>query len=338
MNGFITQKNINPKFQLVYLGKLAENQLARSQNLLVTDEWTSVKVFTAYACVSDCNWLHFLMLQWYKGIGLLGVDLLISPIICYSIWAARSQELRHICLLASRDGWGGDGDDARGCMNIYLYKDTRWGFQGGGFKVEMGHVTPFNSTHHQYTCWWRKTLVHNTWLTNTHQMLLVHTKFDVMLNSTSNFTHLTSPVKNMLIIYSCTFVVGKLCVVLGNGSGPSHSHGKRTEWQSVCSHTFYSKQAMHSRPVLFLPKFHSVLALHNSVRKVKFRIYFTCCIKQEMTDLRHIWVIFYSLRCAKIRSAKHRRALNEKLSWRFFTIKQLLLGMGISQHIIQYQQ
>ena len=43
MNGFITQRNINPKFQLVHLGKLAENQLARSKNLLVTDERTSVK-------------------------------------------------------------------------------------------------------------------------------------------------------------------------------------------------------------------------------------------------------------------------------------------------------
>ena len=34
------------KFQLVHLGKLAKNQLARSQNLLVTDEQTSVKIFT----------------------------------------------------------------------------------------------------------------------------------------------------------------------------------------------------------------------------------------------------------------------------------------------------
>ena len=48
MNGFITCRNINPKFQLVHPGKLAENQLARSQNLLVTDERTSVKIFTAY--------------------------------------------------------------------------------------------------------------------------------------------------------------------------------------------------------------------------------------------------------------------------------------------------
>ena len=42
MNGFITRRNIPPKFQLVHLGKLAENQLARSQNLLVMDERTSV--------------------------------------------------------------------------------------------------------------------------------------------------------------------------------------------------------------------------------------------------------------------------------------------------------
>ena len=34
------------KFQLVHPGKLAENQLARSQNVLVTDELTSVKLFT----------------------------------------------------------------------------------------------------------------------------------------------------------------------------------------------------------------------------------------------------------------------------------------------------
>ena len=34
------------KFQLVRLGKSSENQLARSQNLLVTDEQTSVKIFT----------------------------------------------------------------------------------------------------------------------------------------------------------------------------------------------------------------------------------------------------------------------------------------------------
>ena len=46
MNGFITHRIINPKFQLVHPGKLAENQLARSQNLLVTDERTSVKIFT----------------------------------------------------------------------------------------------------------------------------------------------------------------------------------------------------------------------------------------------------------------------------------------------------
>ena len=49
MNGFITRRNINPKFQLVHPGKLAENQLARSQNLLVTDERTSVKIFNAVA-------------------------------------------------------------------------------------------------------------------------------------------------------------------------------------------------------------------------------------------------------------------------------------------------
>ena len=47
MNGFITWRNIPPKFQLVHPGKLAENQLARSQNLLVTDERTSVEIFTA---------------------------------------------------------------------------------------------------------------------------------------------------------------------------------------------------------------------------------------------------------------------------------------------------
>ena len=46
MIGFITQKNIYPKFQLVHPGKLAENQLARSPNLLVTDERTSVEIFT----------------------------------------------------------------------------------------------------------------------------------------------------------------------------------------------------------------------------------------------------------------------------------------------------
>ena len=46
MNGFITRRTINPKFQLVHPGKLAENQLARSQHLLVTDERTSVKIFT----------------------------------------------------------------------------------------------------------------------------------------------------------------------------------------------------------------------------------------------------------------------------------------------------
>ena len=46
MNGFITWRNINTKFQLVHLGKLAENQLARNQNLLVMDERTSVKIFT----------------------------------------------------------------------------------------------------------------------------------------------------------------------------------------------------------------------------------------------------------------------------------------------------
>ena len=34
------------EFQLVHPGKLAENQVARSQNLLVTDERTSVKIFT----------------------------------------------------------------------------------------------------------------------------------------------------------------------------------------------------------------------------------------------------------------------------------------------------
>ena len=34
------------KFQLVHSGKLAEHQLARSQNLLITDEQTSVKIFT----------------------------------------------------------------------------------------------------------------------------------------------------------------------------------------------------------------------------------------------------------------------------------------------------
>ena len=48
MNSFITQRNIYPKFQLVHPGKLPENQLARSQNLLVTDEQTSVKIFTAH--------------------------------------------------------------------------------------------------------------------------------------------------------------------------------------------------------------------------------------------------------------------------------------------------
>ena len=46
MNGFITGRNVNPKFQLVHPGKLAENQLARSQNLLVTDERTSIEIFT----------------------------------------------------------------------------------------------------------------------------------------------------------------------------------------------------------------------------------------------------------------------------------------------------
>ena len=48
MNGFITQRNVNPKFQLVHPGKLAENQLARSQNLLVMDKRMSVKIFTDY--------------------------------------------------------------------------------------------------------------------------------------------------------------------------------------------------------------------------------------------------------------------------------------------------
>ena len=43
MNGFLTQRNILPKFQLVHLGKLAENQLARSPNILVL---TSVMIFT----------------------------------------------------------------------------------------------------------------------------------------------------------------------------------------------------------------------------------------------------------------------------------------------------
>ena len=50
MNGFITQRNINTKFQLVHLGKLPKNQLARSQNRLVMDERTSVKIFNAFAC------------------------------------------------------------------------------------------------------------------------------------------------------------------------------------------------------------------------------------------------------------------------------------------------
>ena len=49
MNGSITWRNINPKFQLVHPGKLAENQLAWSHNLLIMDERTSVKIFTAGA-------------------------------------------------------------------------------------------------------------------------------------------------------------------------------------------------------------------------------------------------------------------------------------------------
>ena len=37
------------KIQLVHPGKLPKNQLARSQNLLVTDERTSVNIFTDYS-------------------------------------------------------------------------------------------------------------------------------------------------------------------------------------------------------------------------------------------------------------------------------------------------
>ena len=33
------------KFQLVHPGKLAENQVTGSQNLLIADEWTSVEIF-----------------------------------------------------------------------------------------------------------------------------------------------------------------------------------------------------------------------------------------------------------------------------------------------------
>ena len=51
----ITQKKekiYTQKFQLVHLGKLADNQLAQSQNLLVTDERTTVKIFTDVAGAS----------------------------------------------------------------------------------------------------------------------------------------------------------------------------------------------------------------------------------------------------------------------------------------------
>ena len=51
MNGFITWWNINPKFQLVHPGKLAKNQLARTQNLLVTDERTSVNIVTEFTYI-----------------------------------------------------------------------------------------------------------------------------------------------------------------------------------------------------------------------------------------------------------------------------------------------
>ena len=76
MNGFTTWRNINPKFQLVHPGKLAENQLARSQNLLVTDERTIVKIFT------DIN--YFFLLQ--------VAELLIDPV-CRGIFAGSIREL-----------------------------------------------------------------------------------------------------------------------------------------------------------------------------------------------------------------------------------------------------
>ena len=47
MNGLSHRGIFLLKFQLVHLGKLAKNQLARSQNPLVTEERTSVKIFTA---------------------------------------------------------------------------------------------------------------------------------------------------------------------------------------------------------------------------------------------------------------------------------------------------
>ena len=49
MNGFIMYGNIPPEFQLVHPGYLAINQLAQNQNLLITDEQTSVKIFTEHS-------------------------------------------------------------------------------------------------------------------------------------------------------------------------------------------------------------------------------------------------------------------------------------------------
>ena len=69
MNDFITW-NINPKFELVHPGKLAINQLARNQNLLVTDERTSVKIFTGCGLVWCEQTLrqHMLNGVWFASI------------------------------------------------------------------------------------------------------------------------------------------------------------------------------------------------------------------------------------------------------------------------------
>ena len=55
MNGLSHRGIFLLKFQLVHPGKLAKNQLARSQNPLVPDERTSVSIFTGVLRCGECK-------------------------------------------------------------------------------------------------------------------------------------------------------------------------------------------------------------------------------------------------------------------------------------------